>query len=84
LYVIDFIMTEVQFKKKRSHAPNFTRDEEQLLLKLGNQHKILENKTTDGNMNELKNEAWMEIAKKFNANNMKVRWRNISNQGRSS
>ncbi len=58
-------------KKKRTRAPNFLYHEEQVLLKLGSQHSVLENRVTDANTNKQKDAAWEEIAKKFNSNTTK-------------
>lgn len=55
-------------KKKRARAPNFTREEVRLLLKLAlNEKHILENEKTDSETWKLKEKTWQNIANSFNA-----------------
>ncbi|KAL1493847.1 hypothetical protein ABEB36_009533 [Hypothenemus hampei] len=57
-------------KNKRNRARNFTSDEIRALIGAVTKYSmILEDKTTDSNNWERKNETWKQIANEFNATN---------------
>ncbi|KAL1490102.1 hypothetical protein ABEB36_012843 [Hypothenemus hampei] len=57
-------------KNKRNRARNFTSDEIRALIRAVIKYSvILEDKTTDSNNWERKNETWKQIANEFNATN---------------
>ncbi|KAL1493846.1 hypothetical protein ABEB36_009532 [Hypothenemus hampei] len=60
----------VMEKNKRNRARNFTSDEIRALIHAVTKYSvILEDKTTDSNNWERKNETWKQIANEFNATN---------------
>ncbi|KAL1488465.1 hypothetical protein ABEB36_014936 [Hypothenemus hampei] len=60
----------VMEKNKRNRARNFTSDEIRALIRAVTKYSvILEDKTTDSNNWEKKNETWKQIANEFNATN---------------
>lgn len=68
-------MGEAQAKDRRKRAPNFTREETRLLIKLTCEFtNILENKRTDSTTTADKNNAWQKVGERFNACSGRLRF----------
>ncbi|CAH1398260.1 unnamed protein product [Nezara viridula] len=61
----------MEVKKERARAANFTKEEENLLLRIINNHSdVIEIKLTDSVTNSMKAREWKTIAEEFNAQNL--------------
>ena len=76
---------------KRERAPNFNKDEEEILVSLVKQYaKVVENKKTDAVMWQQKKEAWDKLAVDFekfsgvkrSAKNLKDKYENLKKKAK--